>query len=171
MDKISYVLGLPVLEMETGNQIGAVQEVVLDIEQATVEGIILNHSQHEQDTEIAFQNIYSIGSDAVIVKITAELENADFQSHDTSHHRFSDLCNKKIYTETGLLLGVLVDIFFDNATGELQGFQVSDGIVADMLYGRRMMPLPQAQVIGQDKMIVPDSMMKLIHFLQGSDSV
>lgn len=170
MDKLSYLLGLPVLEIETGKQIGAVQEVLLDVEQAIVKGIILNDSQIDHCDAIAFSNIYSVGNDAVTIRSAAESETNILHFTDSIYH-FNDLRNKQIYTETGLLLGILVDIYFDNGTGELKGFQVSDGLVSDLLYGRQTMPLPQAQVIGQDKMIVPDSMAKLLHILRDSDNV
>lgn len=170
MDKLSYLLGLPVLEIETGKQIGEVQEVILDIEQATVKGIILNNSQIDHCDAIAFQDVYSVGNDALTIRSVAEIGKTILR-FTYKVYRFSDLCNKQIYTETGLLLGVLVDIYFDDGTGELKGFQVSDGFVSDLLYGRQIMPLPQAQVIGQDKIIVPDSMTKLLHVLKGSDSV
>lgn len=41
MQKLRDLLGLPILETETGIQIGEVREVVLDIEMASVIGIMI----------------------------------------------------------------------------------------------------------------------------------
>jgi uncharacterized protein YrrD len=73
-----------------------------------------------------------------------------------------DLLDKQIYTDTGLSFGVLVDALCDQSTGEIKAYEISDGLITDLLYGRRIMPLPQAQVVGQDRIIVPDSMTNLL---------
>lgn len=163
MEKISSLLGLPVLEIETGTQIGEVYEVALDMEQATVCGIILKTANwFSQEQGIAFKNLHSIGRDAVMVRNAAVIqEYSAFAS--TRSYRLQDLLDKPIFTETGLQLGTLVDIRFNAATGEFDEYQVSDSVVADLLSGRMVMPLPPVQVVGQEKLIVPEAMAKLLH--------
>ncbi len=164
MYKLRNLLGLQVLEVETGTQIGEVQEVVLDIEGAIVLGIVITSANwFNDDRGIAFEDLFSIGRDAVMVRNKrAVREVASFLPQNNYYH-FYDLFEKQIFTETGLQLGVLVDIAFDDSTGEIKGYQLSDGIVSDLLYGRMVMPLPQVQVVGQEKLIVPESMGKLLH--------
>ena len=163
MQKLQKLLGLPVLETETGTQIGEVQEVVLDIEGAVVLGIIIvSATWFNQDQGIAFEDLFSIGRDAIMVRNNGVIQEvAAFMVIDNSYH-LQDLLKKQIFTETGLQLGVLVDIAFDDTTGEIKGYQLSDGLFTDLLYGRMMMPLPEAQVVAEDKLIVPESMAKLL---------
>jgi uncharacterized protein YrrD len=73
-----------------------------------------------------------------------------------------ELTGKTIYTETGLYLGMLGDIFFQPATGELTGYEVSDGVISDFLFGRKAMPLPQAQMVHPNRLLVPESMAQLL---------
>ena len=42
MHKLRHWIGLPVLEMENGTQIGEVREVVLNLDQAIVCGVMLS---------------------------------------------------------------------------------------------------------------------------------
>jgi uncharacterized protein YrrD len=56
----------------------------------------------------------------------------------------------------------LTDALFDSSTGEIKAYEISDGLIADLLYGRKRMPLPQAQVVSQDRIIIPESMTKLL---------
>lgn len=164
MNKLSNLLGLPILEIETGVQIGEVQEVLLDIDQASIRGIILDSANWLFKTDgISYEDLFSIGRDAVMVRGSEVVKNLGAAYSLSSIHQLKDLLNKQIFTETGFMLGILVDIIFDCTTGEIKAYQVSDSIVTDLLCGRLTMPLPQAQVIGQDKLIVPDSMAKLLH--------
>lgn len=163
MEHLRNLLGLPVLETETGAQIGEVEEVFLDIEQATVCGIMIAGTNWlTPDIGIAFKNLYSIGHDAVMVRNREVIKDlSDIVKKDALP--LSKLFEKQIFSESGSNLGVLVDISYDNLTGEIKAYEISDSILTDFLYGRMTMPLPQAQVIGQDKLIVPESMSRLLH--------
>lgn len=165
MQKIKDLLGLPVLETESGTQIGEVQEVIIDIDQAMVRGIIIaNANWFTSEQGIKFGDLSSIGRDAVMVRSEAVVQAVDvFISATDKVYRLKELLDKHIYTESGLQLGMLVDLGFEPATGEIKAYRVSDGVITDLLYGRMSLPLPQAQIVGQDKVIVPESMAKLLH--------
>lgn len=164
MNKLSTLLGLPILETETGMQIGEVQEVLLDIDQASIRGIILDSANwFIQIDGISYEDLFSIGRDAVMVRGAEVVKNLASVYSLNNIYKLTDMLNKQIFTETGFILGILVDIIFESTTGEIKAYQVSDSVVTDLLCGRLTMPLPQAQVIGQDKLIVPDSMSKLLH--------
>jgi uncharacterized protein YrrD len=165
MQKIRDILGLPVLETQNGIQIGEVQEVIIDIDQATVRGIIVaNANWFTSEQGIKFSDLYSIGHDAVMVR-SADVVQAvsEFIIPDSHVYHLNELLDKHIFTETGLQLGTLVDLGFEPLTGEIKIYHVSDGVLTDLLYGRMSLPLPQAQIVGQDKVIVPESMAKLLH--------
>ncbi len=164
MYKLRNLLGLPVLESKSGIQIGEVQEAILDIEKVTVRGIIVaNASWFTQDQGVMLDDLYRIGPDAVMVRDSQVVRELSDVLNSNNVFRFRDLAEKQIFTETGQCLGSLVDIIYDHITGEIKAYEVSDGLLTDLLYGRMVMPLPQAQAIGEDKVIVPEAMAKLIH--------
>lgn len=163
MQKLNDLLGLPVLECETGSKIGEVREVILDLDRAAVWGMLLNLTEGSQTNEgILFRDVYNIGRDAVTIRITDMVTDLTSFLETDSLQCLQKLVNKTIFTEAGLNLGVLVDILFDVTTGEVKNYEVSDGIITDFIHGRMVMPLPQAQVIGEDKLIVPEVMAKLL---------
>lgn len=134
MNKLSHLLGLPVLETETGVQIGEVQEVLLDIDQASIRGIILDSANWFFQTDgISYEDLFSIGRDAVMVRGSEVVKNLATAFSLNSIYQVKDLLDKQIYTETGFMLGILVDIIFDGTTGEIKAYQVSDSIVTDLL--------------------------------------
>lgn len=164
MQKLRHTLGLPVLEMETGTQIGEISEAVVDIEGAIVRGfIIAGANWFASEGVITFGDLSSVGRDAMIVRDQHVVQHIDTLCIANNNYYLRELFDKQIFTDSGLRLGVLTDIVFDNITGEIKWYQVSDSIITDLLYGRMIMPLPQVQIVGQDKVIVPESMSKLLH--------
>lgn len=163
MEKLRDLFGLPVLITGTGAQIGEVKEVIVDLEQAAVRGVILAGANwFTNDQGIVFEDLFSVGRDAVMVRATYAVQELTPAMMSGTVYYLCDLLDKQIYTDAGLSLGILVDALYEGTTGEIKAYGVSDGLITDLLYGRKMMPLPQAQVVGQDKLIVPDTMTNLL---------
>ena len=164
MQKLRFVIGLPVLETETGMQIGEITEVIVDIEAALVCGfIIAGANWFAFESFIAFEDLFNLGRDAMMVRNQDVVRQLNTLIVVNNKYYLRDLFDKQIFTDSGQRLGVLTDIFFDGMTGEIKWYQVSDSIISDLLYGRMMMPLPQVQTVGEDKVIVPEGMIKLLH--------
>jgi len=164
MQKLRFVIGLPVLDTETGIQIGEIAEVIVDIKETLVCGfIIAGANWFASENIIAFEDLLSLGRDAVMVTNQNVVRQLNTLVMLNNKYYLRDLFDKQIFTDSGQRLGVLTDIFFDSITGEIKWYQVSDSIITDLLYGRMMMPLPQVQTIGEDKVIVPEGMINLLH--------
>ncbi|HWR07213.1 PRC-barrel domain-containing protein [Sporomusa sp.] len=163
MQKLRELFGLPVLITGTGAQIGEVQEVIVNLEQAAVRGIVLAGANwFANDQGIVFEDLFSVGRDAIMVRANYAVQELTPAIMPGTVKYVRDLLDKQVYTDAGLSLGILVDALYDSTTGEIKAYEISDGLITDLLYGRRIMPLPQAQVIGQDKLIVPDTMTNLL---------
>ncbi|MBD2497273.1 PRC-barrel domain-containing protein, partial [Nostoc sp. FACHB-280] len=61
----------------------------------------------------------------------------------------------RILTTEGLNLGGLVDLFFDEHSGLVEGYEVSGGMFADAYSGRSFVPAPETLKIGDDVAFVP----------------
>lgn len=163
MQGLSELIETPVLAVSTGKQIGIVEEVVISLEKSLVLGIIVGNAEWFSTPKfIAFEAVFRIGFDAIIVKAENVSESLTSQCLDDDKNcRFKDLQDKQIFSESGLRLGTMADIEFDHFTGELKGYSVSEGIINDFIYGRNKLPLPPAQLVCDDRVIVPESMVKL----------
>lgn len=164
MQSLSELIETAVLTVLTGKQIGVVEEVVISLDRALVIGIIINHDTwFSAKRFIPFEDIYRIGFDAVMVR--NEDVGEKFDDHMIDNHTvygFKYLRGKQIFAESGRQLGTMADVDFDYLTGELKGYRVSDGMISDFLYGRANLPLPHAQLICDDRVILPESMVKLL---------
>ena len=68
MRRARDIVGLPVLELSSGNQVGWVQDIVFDSEQEQVIGLILEGKHFFQSEKgIPFKSIVSVGKDALTV--------------------------------------------------------------------------------------------------------
>ncbi|MBC8014972.1 MAG: PRC-barrel domain-containing protein [Sporomusaceae bacterium] len=162
--KLRHLLGLPVLETETGMQIGEIGEALVNIETAAVCGFVI-HGKDCCTAEgiIAFEDLSSLGHDAIMVHNHYAMRQIDTLPASDNEYYLRDIVDKQIFTDSGLCLGIVADIVFDSTSGEIKSYQVSDSIIADFLYGRLIMPLPQTQIIGHDKVIVPEATSKFLH--------
>jgi len=177
MPNLRSLFGLPVLSVDLGRQLGKVEEFIIDSQMTELKALLTTKPDFSQDCQniletdgqnlfgALFTNLFRIGPDAVMVRNERAVEDLSLFCRTDCFYYSSRLLDKPIYTNTGFSLGVLADIVFDETTGEIYTYQISDGIFFDILYGRRLMPPPKAQVVGADMLIVPDAMEKLVYYV------
>ena len=161
MRRISEMIGLPVIAAGEGIQVGTVTEVVLDIDSATVFCLLLAEVP-DVSRGVLMTDIYRIGEDAVMLRDEKCIGDMAPLLNQGGLYPTRGIFGKDIITETGSNIGILTDMQFDPATGELIRYVVSDGILADWVCGRKMMPLPVAQMISDDTVLMPESMSQLL---------
>ncbi|MDR1702432.1 MAG: PRC-barrel domain-containing protein [Sporomusaceae bacterium] len=171
MPNLRNLLALPVVSLETGSQVGAVEEFIIDAKLAEIKALLTVKPDFSQDAQnilttkeeiiygVFWQQIFSIGPDAVMVRSDRVVKNLTLYCRENGCRYAGNLFDKPIYTDSGFSLGVLNDIIFDQTTGEIKNYQVSDGIFSDLIYGRRMMPPPKAMLDGKEMLIVPDNIL------------
>lgn len=166
MQSLFELLGLPVLCVETGKQVGEVEEALLSVRDAALDGLMVSGKAWLAEKKLLpFAQLHRIGPDAVTVRSEeALLPWSEGYASQKKLYGAKELRGKRLDSEAGVHLGVLADIVFDSRTGEIRSYLVSDGLVSDILYGRAEMPLPQAQVVCEDRIIIPESMEKLLRY-------
>lgn len=122
---------------------------------------IVLEDREPEGMAIRFIDLYRIGGlDAVTVKTKSCIGKLGFNA--TGMQKFSEVSDKPVYIEIGVSLGVLMDMYFDCSTGEIKYYELSDSFLTDLVYGRKVMPLPKAQVFAEDRLIVPEIMAELL---------
>lgn len=156
--KISDLIGLPVLERSSCEQIGEVQEVMINIRQALVEAAIVTSSGWFTGKQaLLLKHIVAVGDTEVLIGDKAELKPLQ-----ASGEIFADLLDRPLITAAGVKIGVLADLWFELATGIIEAYVVSDGVVTDLLEGRHKLPYHISQTFHSDKIIVADYATELL---------
>lgn len=154
MRRAREMIGLPVLDRKNGDSVGWVQDLILDNEKDEVVGILLEGGHFFQSSKgISRKSIETVGKDALVVceKIIEELKGT----------RWSEKVGNEVYTQGGEARGTIEDVFVDDSVTKIVGFEVSDGLFADLLHGRETILKPHVLIDGNDVLIVNDQVSPL----------
>lgn len=157
MRKGSDLIGKPVIAFGTGVQLEKVHDLVFDQNSNQLLALVVDDGGWFSSARVLpLQNIQTIGNDAVIVPSEASILAAEqVPSVQRILERNNILKGTKIMTTDGRDLGTLADLYFDEKTGAVEGYEASGGVFADAYSGRSFVPATQTLKIGEDVAFVP----------------
>lgn len=162
MRRTRDILGLPVLDLKSGNSIGWVRDLVLDNDKDQVVGVLLEGGHFFHSAKgIPRKAITTVGKDALTVdkKIIEELNGI----------RWSEKVGNEVYTQGGEARGTIEDVFLDDAFEKMVGFEISDGLFADLVHGRGTILKPNVMIDGKDILIVDNQVSPLDQAREGGE--
>lgn len=155
--------GLPVIALDLGSELGAVKEILYEPREQRILALLLEEGGWIKGAKIVtWQDLRHIGEDAVTV------QGAEVVLDSNSQKELQELCKNrtglkgyKLLTEKGVELGIIEDILFDPSSGEIVGYELSRGVVQDLLDGRweAILPenmLPDCLVFGENTVVIPE---------------
>ena len=157
MFKGSDAIGLPVVTFDTGEKIEKVSDVVFDHEGSRVLGFLVDEGGWFSSARVLpFESVQTVGPDAVLVPSKAAVIDVGSAPEIARVLRRDNvLKGTKIMTTDGRDLGSMRDLYFDERTGAIEGYDVSGGLFADAYEGRSFVPAPRTITIGEDVAFVP----------------
>lgn len=150
------VIGLKILSLKQGRQIDDVSDLVYDPQNHQVKALIVDKGGWFSDAKlILYKDVESIGKDAVMVKTTDVVRKASDISERVESIAKADnyLTKTKIVTDSGTDLGSVSDIYFDDKTGRVEEFEVSQGL-KNLQSGKKRVRVSDIVTIGEDATIV-----------------
>jgi uncharacterized protein YrrD len=157
MRKGSDILGKVIVAYNSGRRVARVQDLIFDQNSSRLLGFLVEEGGWFQDPQVLpWQSIQAIGLDAIVIPAKSAI-----LSSGKAPEIQAVLANKlvlkgtRILTTDGQFLGTLVDLYFDDQTGKIEGYEASGGLFADAYTGRSFVPTPQAINIGADVTFVP----------------
>lgn len=130
MHKGREIIGLPVVSLATGKEIGVVEDILWSHPDLKIRYLVVG------DHYLPLPGISSIGTDAITVS-GLEVLKEDGELSDL--RSVNQTGGELVLTEDGENLGTLKDVIFDADEGELLGYELSTGVVGDLLSGRMIM--------------------------------
>ncbi len=147
MLKTKEVIGLPVLNLNDGNQIGKIKDIYFDgLNKKVVYLEISEKTGLFKKTEsfLSLEKIHSIGKNAVTV------EKLDFSTEipkELGEFKYSNLIGRNVIYENGSILGKVTEVNFNFPEGKILSFGVSGG-------DKALVDMDKIRVIGKDAIIV-----------------
>lgn len=149
MRRTREIVGLPVLNLKSGDQIGWVSDVVFDEKGRKVNGVLLENSHIFHSSKgISRDFIAAVGKDALTI--------SDHVVQEIMGIKWSEKVGNQIFTQGGEAKGTIEDVFLDDSAESIVGFEVSDGLFSDLIEGRGTIHQENVMVDGKDVLIVED---------------
>ncbi|MGJ7921473.1 PRC-barrel domain-containing protein [Neobacillus sp. LXY-4] len=153
MRTFSLVKGLPVFELNSGYKLGEVCDLSISGD-GKVEGLLIKKKTLFNKLQlIKIENIYSFGTDGIMIKRTQALEPVLHPPEYTIEHQ-RGLTGKLMMSAEGERLGLVEDVYFMEELGTIVGYECTDGFFSDIKEGKRVVKTAHPPAIGKDAIIV-----------------
>jgi uncharacterized protein YrrD len=155
LHRYSEVLNLPVLCADSGKKAGVVKDIIFGLGSKEVKALLLEQNGISLKKKVVFLNkLLSLGSDAAMVGNRSCVTDMDRRTYSEAFRDEGALLGLKVFSKAGGELGTVKDVIFDWRTGKIEGFEVSDGMLQDVLQGRKLVPLFGRVELGEEFAIV-----------------
>lgn len=152
---VSYnkIIGLPLLILNEGKKSGIVHEIVFEINRNIVAGfIIIEIGKKRKFVEMSDIKLLE---DKIIIQDYMSMKNWDkSRSKDKRFVCGKELIMKKVFDYIGNEVGYICDIFMDFQIGSVEAFHLTDGIVEDLIEGRKIIPVLGKTVLKEEGLFV-----------------
>ncbi|MDF2670331.1 MAG: subunit of photosystem reaction center [Paenibacillus sp.] len=159
MRKAQDIIGLPVIEIETGKQIGTAKDFLIDHDW-NLQGVLLE-TKHwfSAPRYVKWEAVIALGTDAITIPSELEVQSLeDDQELCYLEYGATRIKGLPVITVSGNQLGMIEDVYFGEQWGrKIVGYELTEGLLSDLKEGRKWLPTPESIKIGEDAIIVPVS--------------
>ena len=157
MLKGKEVIGRKIVTLDGGERVDSVRDLIFDEQGNRVLALLVDEGGWFHAARvIPFSSVRSVGEDAVMINSTEDVVSArDDATIAAAMESKSGLAGLNLLTTDGKDLGRIADVFFDEASGQVIGYEATGGLFSDMSSGRTFVPAPESVTIGAEAAIVP----------------
>ena len=156
MRKGKSVIGKDVLSLADGAKLQTVSDVIVDPSGQRLVALVVDEGGLMSSAKVVpIEEVTSFGKDAVVVRshdsIIATNQNQALRDIVDQDEK---ILGKKVFTVSGDDQGSVGDIYFDERTGTVVGYEVSGGLLGDAAKGTSYLPTDEITTIGVDVIYV-----------------
>jgi len=132
MIRASELYGRPVVDLDTAEKVGTVDEIIVDTDAPSVAGYVVAEGGslfgRGKRSLIASEVVHAIGPDAITIQ--------QKRSYDVSHAyldslpRLSELTGRRMISRGGRLLGIVEEALIDERSGRIIGYPLDSNRMA-----------------------------------------
>ncbi len=157
MRKGKDIIGKPIITYDSGQKVANIVDLIFDQNDNRLLGLLISERGWFSSAKVLpLYLVKAIGVDAIIVPSRDTI--ASSRSYADIHQILetnNSLNGTRIMTTDGRNLGKLIDLYFDETSGTIEGYETSGGLFADAYSGRSFVPATQTIKIGEDVAFVP----------------
>lgn len=151
------LLGLTVISLDNGKEIGKVKKPIIDVQTGKIIALLLEQKTgiFRDAKVITYDFVNHIGKDAVTVSKTDCIQKAS-SIPDIFHLLKLDntIINSRVMTINGTALGNIEEYYFDVETGNITSLEISGSGFNGLFKGKAFLAAEYITTIGKDVIIV-----------------
>ncbi|WP_438434408.1 PRC-barrel domain-containing protein [Gorillibacterium sp. sgz500922] len=150
------LVGLPVIEVASGQKIGTVQDLMFDRWTACCL-LLETRVWFKSPRAVEWKEGVSVGEDAVILPRGMVVRDCPASTETTFFLlKERNITGIPVLSRNGQELGVIEDVYIASELDKrILGFELSEGFLTDVTEGRKWLPFPDKITFGKDAVIVP----------------
>jgi len=156
MRKGKHVIGQPVLSFEDGRRVDNVKNLLISEDNESIVALLVDEGGLLSSSRVVpLENVKSFGRDAVVIETSTNVVTASSDPETKAIiQRREALLGKKVMTDQGQSLGSISDLYFEDKSGRITGFEVSGGAFGDFARGTSYLGVDQIERLGPDLIFV-----------------
>lgn len=150
------VIGKDVLSFIDGTKTTSVKDIIIGRDNSTIVALLVDEGGLFGSAKVVpMENVASFGKDAVVISDGAAIMSADAVPALKEILNSDDkLLGKKVFTEGGDEQGSISDIYFEENSGEIVGFEVSGGLIENVQKGTSYLSADDVVNVGKDVILI-----------------
>ncbi|CAN5711909.1 hypothetical protein BH23CHL7_BH23CHL7_21720 [soil metagenome] len=156
MRKGKTVIGQQVVSFADGRKVDTVKDLVIGGNSDTIVALLVDEGGLLSSSRvIPVAAIQNFGRDAVVINDGDAVVTASSDDEIKAIlNRKEQLLGKRVLTDTGESLGTVSDMYFEEGTGRIVGFEVSGGLIGDITRGNSYLAVDDMERMGPDVIFV-----------------
>ncbi|HBI03235.1 MAG TPA: photosystem reaction center subunit H [Paenibacillaceae bacterium] len=156
MHRSHDIIGLPVIELKTGKEVGRVRDLLFN-ERWQYFGLLLNYKGvFKQGRYLKAETISAIGNDCVLISNKRAISYYHSPDWIALFAGPEQLKGKPVVTTCGRHLGFIEDVYFQEKPAKIVAYELSDGILSDIMVGRKTLDHIHGAILGEEVLIVEE---------------
>ncbi len=155
MRTFSVLNGLPIISLKAGEEIGKVIDLLFY--ETNVKGLLIDKNGWlNRHLFLALKNIHAVGQDAILIEDVQKVLPFDKKQFPFYflHSSPKKIVGKTLMSSEGEKLGLVEDVYFDEFLGNIVGYEVTDGLIADIKEGRRVVKTSTPLTVGEEVLVI-----------------
>ncbi|WP_418792285.1 PRC-barrel domain-containing protein [Phosphitispora sp. TUW77] len=148
------IISQPVIALNSGKQVGEVKDLIYDIDENRVIGYLVENGGWLRNSKgFLHKEIFRHENESLIIideSVIKPIKYIPALKEIINDKR--DIRGLRVESDNGQSIGIIQDLIIDENTGEITGYEISDGVIEDLLKGRFSIP-NTGVIIGQDRII------------------
>ena len=169
MRKGKSVIGQDIYSVSAGIRVESVKDLVLEDGDDGIIALLVSQGGLLGTSRIVpFASVVRFGPAAVLIDDADSVIPAASDPHVAEIlDRKGSVLGTRVVTEEGEDLGRIADMYFDETSGRITGYEVSGGLLGDVMRGTSYLPFEHIRVIGRDAVIASGEAQAIVDGQQG----